>query len=131
VRILLVEDNAMIGNAVYDHLRSESWTVDWTMCLASAIDALESNFYNVIVLDLRLPDGSGLDLLHRVSATAEPTPVIIMTAYDQLTDRIQGISIGAVDYIVKPFALSQLVARLRNIVAGKHSRTSHTFSRVG
>lgn len=115
VRVLLVEDNIAIGNAVQDHLRAEGWEVDWTMDLASSIAAVASNPYDAIALDLRLPDGSGLDLLQGIATGVGSTPVIIMSAYDQLTDRMTGLGIGAVDYMVKPFSLSELVARMRGI----------------
>jgi two-component system, OmpR family, response regulator len=116
VQVLLVEDNVAIGNAVHDHLRAEDWAVDWRLDLASANLAVSAQRYDAIALDLRLPDGSGLELLRKIGTMEYSTPVVIMTAYDQLSDQMQGLGIGAVDYIVKPFALSELVARLRRLM---------------
>ncbi|TWB61197.1 response regulator receiver domain-containing protein [Rhizobium sp. ERR 922] len=113
VRLLLVEDNILIGNAVQDHLRAEGWSVDWSMDLESARGAVAAEAHDVMLLDLRLPDGSGLDLLKLMEARGETTPVIVMSAYDQLSDQMTAMNIGAVDYLVKPFALSEMAVRVR------------------
>ncbi|MEF0942521.1 response regulator [Rhizobium sp. BR 362] len=139
MRILLVEDNATIGNAVQDHLLAEGWTVDWSTDLRSAMTAVAAGAYSVVLLDLRLPDGSGLELLKYMGKKAEKadsTPVIIMSAYDQLSDQITGMSIGAVDYLIKPFGLGELTARIRRATTsssvGKfgHCR-SHILPKAG
>ncbi|WFU07907.1 response regulator [Rhizobium sp. CB3090] len=113
MRILLVEDNATIGNAVQDHLLAEGWAVDWSMNLRTAMTAVAGEAYDVVLLDLRLPDGSGLELLRYMGPKVSSMPVIIMSAYDQLSDQMAGMSIGAVDYLIKPFGLSELTARIR------------------
>ncbi|MFT4182218.1 MAG: response regulator [Rhizobium sp.] len=118
MRVLLVEDDVTIGNAVQDHLRAEGFVVDWSMDLRSARAAVAASLYNVVLLDLRLPDGSGLELLRSMGTRAGATPVIILSAYDQISDRMNGLSIGAVDYLVKPFGLAELSARVRKAVAG-------------
>lgn len=118
MRVLLVEDDATIGNAVQDHLRAEGFAVDWSMDLRSARAAFAACLYNVVLLDLRLPDGSGLELLRSMGTRTEVTPVIILSAYDQISDRMNGLKIGAVDYLVKPFGLAELAARIRKAVAG-------------
>lgn len=116
MRVLLVEDNATIGNAVQDHLFAEGFVVDWSMDLGAAKTAVARGHYDVILLDLRLPDGSGLDLLTSMRAQIGATPVIILSAYDQISDQMAGLSIGAVDYLVKPFGLAELTARIRRAV---------------
>ncbi|WP_436028730.1 response regulator [Rhizobium rhizogenes] len=116
VRVLLVEDNATIGNAVQDHLFAEGFVVDWSMDLGSAKTAVARGRYDVVLLDLRLPDGSGLDLLKSMGTRVGTTPVIILSAYDQISDQMTGLSIGAVDYLVKPFGLAELTARIRKAV---------------
>ncbi|MBM7049948.1 response regulator transcription factor [Rhizobium lusitanum] len=113
MRVLLVEDNPIIGNAVQDHLRAEGWSVDWSITLESATVAVAARAYDVILLDLRLPDGSGLALLGHMEARADSTPVIVMSAYDQLSDQMTAMGIGAVDYLVKPFGLAEMTARIR------------------
>ena len=115
MRVLLVEDNPIIGNAVQDHLRAEGWSVDWSMTLESAMAAVADGAYDAILLDLRLPDGSGLALLKDMEARADLTPVIVMSAYDQLSDQMTAMSIGAVDYLVKPFGLAEMTVRIRKV----------------
>lgn len=113
MRVLLVEDNPIIGNAVQDHLRAEGWSVDWSMTLESAKTILGAKAHDVVLLDLRLPDGSGLDVLKHMKINGNSTPVIVMSAYDQLSDQMTAISIGAVDYLVKPFGLAEMTVRVR------------------
>ncbi len=120
MRLLLVEDNPIIGNAVQDHLHAEGWSVDWSMSLESAIAAIAAATHNVVLLDLRLPDGSGLDLLKLMEARGDATPVIVTSAYDQLSDQMAAMSIGAIDYLVKPFALAEMAVRVRK--AARHGR---------
>jgi len=136
VRVLLVEDNAIIGNAVQDHLLAEGFAVDWSMDLGAAKMAVAGGHYDLVLLDLRLPDGSGLDLLKSMEAQVGTTPVIILSAYDQISDQMTGLSIGAVDYLVKPFGLAELTARIRKAVmpaAAGRSRNdrSRLLPRVG
>nr|WP_153364954.1 response regulator [Rhizobium sp. ICMP 5592] len=123
VRVLLVEDNATIGNAVQDHLLAEGFAVDWSMDLGAAKMAVAGGHYDMILLDLRLPDGSGLDLLKSMEAQVGTTPVIILSAYDQISDQMTGLSIGAVDYLVKPFGLAELTARIRRAVKTRDDRS--------
>lgn len=113
MRVLLVEDNPIIGNALRDHLLAEGWLVDWSMTLESATASVAADTHDVILLDLRLPDGSGLDVLKHMEICGDLTPVIVMSAYDQLSDQITAIDIGAVDYLVKPFGLAEMVMRVR------------------
>lgn len=113
MRVLLVEDNPIIGNAVQDHLCAEGWSVDWAMTLESAMAAVAAEALDVVLLDLRLPDGSGLDVLRHMEMRGNSTPVIVMSAYDQLSDQMAAIRTGAVDYLVKPFGLAEMAVRVR------------------
>ncbi|NEI69926.1 response regulator [Rhizobium lusitanum] len=122
MRLLLVEDNPIIGNAVRDHLCADGWSVDWSMNLESATGAVAAEPRDVVLLDLRLPDGSGLDVLKLMGARGDSTPVVVISAYDQLSDQIAAMRSGAVDYLVKPFALAEMAARVRK--AAMHGRLS-------
>jgi two-component system OmpR family response regulator len=123
MRILLVEDDPALGSAVCDFLARESYIVDCVASLASAQACLQEDFA-VVVLDLGLPDGDGLSLLPLLQRKGEPPAVLILTANDRLSDRVRGLDAGADDYLVKPFDLAELAARLRALVrrrAGRHS----------
>lgn len=115
MRVLLVEDDALLGAAVRDHVLAEGHAVDWVMRLAEAEDCRSVAHYNLILLDLMLPDGRGLDFLKRIRSGGDTTPVIILTARDQLSDRISGLNTGADDYLVKPFELAELTARIGSV----------------
>jgi two-component system OmpR family response regulator len=112
LRVLLVEDDRTLGEAVRDHVTSGDNAVDWMKTIDSAASALSTTVYSVILLDLRLPDGSGITLLRDLRARGVTTPVIILTAHDQISDRIEGLNSGADDYLVKPFNLGELTARM-------------------
>jgi len=112
MRILLVEDDSMLGEAVKDRLSIESHAVDWMKTIADSDDALNSIDYDLVLLDLMLPDGSGLSLLRDARSNGNTTPVIIMTARDQISERIAGLNAGADDYLVKPCDLDELIARV-------------------
>lgn len=112
MRILLVEDDETIGGAVRDHVAAMSHAVDWVKHLSDAEEAAGAVHYGLILLDLQLPDGSGVDFLKKLRRKPDETPVIILTARDQISDRIEGLNSGADDYLVKPFNLGELSARL-------------------
>ncbi|WP_443751018.1 response regulator [Asticcacaulis solisilvae] len=114
MRILLVEDDAMLGDALKTGLQQAGYTVDWLKDGEDGRTALAANPYEAAILDINLPSISGLDLLKSLRTTSD-VPVVIMTARDGLDDRIQGLDLGADDYIVKPFALAELLARLRAV----------------
>jgi two-component system, OmpR family, response regulator len=116
VRVLLVEDDQSLGEAVRDHLLSQGHAVDWMTCIEDAELSRASVGYRLVLLDLRLPDGSGIDFLSAMRQRGDLTPVIILTAHDQISDRIEGLNSGADDYLVKPFDLGELSARLLAVV---------------
>ncbi|MDP2285186.1 MAG: response regulator transcription factor [Pseudohongiella sp.] len=112
MRVLLIEDTTGLGEAVRDQIGDDGHAVDWVQTLRAAQTSVRSTTYNLILLDLMLPDGYGIEFLKRLRATGNPTPVIILTARDQVSDRIAGLNAGADDYLVKPFDLSELSARV-------------------
>ena len=112
MRVLLVEDDDTLGQAVRDHVLANGHAVDWMQTAEDAALAAATVGYGLILLDLRLPDGSGIDILKNLRAANNPVPVIILTAHDQISDRIQGLNAGADDYLVKPFNLDELTARM-------------------
>ncbi|UZE96147.1 response regulator [Alkalimarinus alittae] len=112
MRILLVEDAEGLGEVIQDQIADEGHAVDWVKCISHAESSLRTTHYDLILLDLMLPDGSGIDLLKQIRKSGETTPVIILTARDQISDRINGLNAGADDYLVKPFDLSELSARI-------------------
>ncbi len=113
MRLLLVEDSADVAEPILQFVRGEGHAVDHAPDAASARAALDVAAYACVILDLGLPDGSGLDILRSMRAAKDQTPVIIATARDQISDRIAGLDAGADDYIVKPFDLRELAARIR------------------
>ncbi len=115
MRVLLVEDDATLGAAVRDQIAADGHAVDWAQRLDAAADYLVATPYDLILLDLMLPDGRGLPWLARLRARGEATPVIILTALDAIGDRIAGLDAGADDYLVKPFDLAELSARLKAV----------------
>lgn len=115
MRVLLVEDEPHIGSAVQEHLAGGGHAVDWVQQLHGADDAVRTIAYDAMLLDLHLPDGNGLDLLRTLRRDGEALAVIILTARDQVSDRIEGLKTGADDYLVKPFDLHELSARLRAV----------------
>ncbi|MBS1001209.1 response regulator transcription factor [Acetobacter persici] len=112
MRILIVEDEPHLGAAVQERVRQAGHTVDWFTTLEDARAALAAVQYDVLLLDLGLPDGSGRTLLREIRQTSSPLAVLITTAEDQVSDRIAGLSEGADDYLAKPYDLDELVARI-------------------
>lgn len=129
MRVLLVEDDAILGKAVRDHIAA-SHSLDWVTRLDAAREHLDSAAYDLILLDLMLPDGLGVSFLRKLRAAGSVVPVIILTALDQLSDRIEGLDAGADDYMVKPFDLSELSSRL-NAVARRYSGNPNPLIEIG
>lgn len=112
MRILLIEDDYVLGEAMRDQVRADGHGVDWMQRLDDARAALLTVTYGLVLLDLNLPDGRGLDLLRQLRRDGNPVPVIITTAQDQIAVRIDGLNAGADDYLVKPFDLNEMSARV-------------------
>jgi DNA-binding response OmpR family regulator/signal transduction histidine kinase len=115
MRILLIEDDTVLGAAVRDQIAADGQSVDWVTRLDAAGDAVRATSYDLILLDLMLPDGRGIGFLKGLRARGDVTPVIILTALDQVSDRIEGLNAGADDYLVKPFDLAELSARIGSV----------------
>ncbi|RMD64862.1 MAG: DNA-binding response regulator [Alphaproteobacteria bacterium] len=130
MRVLLIEDEPYLGQAVQEHVARGGHAVDWVQRLDEADAALRTVDYGVILLDLHLPDGRGLDLLRTLRRRGDKRPVIILTARDQIRDRIEGLNAGADDYLVKPFDLDELVARIL-AVARRYGGNPNPVVRVG
>jgi two-component system OmpR family response regulator len=130
VRILLIEDDYVLGEAIRDHVRADGHGVDWMQRLDDARAALDTVEYGLILLDLSLPDGRGLDLLKQLRRAGNPVPVIVTTAQDQVTIRIEGLNAGADDYLVKPFDLDELSARV-SAVARRYAGLAAPQLRLG
>jgi two-component system response regulator QseB len=116
MRLLLVEDDAMIGRAVRQGLGDAGFTVDWATDGRAAELALANGVYDLAVLDLGLPGKDGMTVLRELRARRDPLPVLIVTARDAVPDRIEGLNAGADDYVLKPFDLDELVARVRALL---------------
>ena len=123
MRILLVEDDRMIAQAVSDGLKSARYAVDWVNNGNMAEQTLSSQQYDLILLDLGLPGQDGLQLLNRLRQKKNNTPVLIVTARDDLDSRLAGLDGGADDYIIKPFDLSELLARIRAVLRRQNGQS--------
>jgi two-component system, OmpR family, response regulator QseB len=113
MNVLLVEDDIDIGNGVRIALTDQGMTVVWVRRLSDAMTSLETAAHDIVLLDLGLPDGDGISLLQRLRRERQSLPVLILTARDALADKLLGLDAGADDYLVKPFALAELLSRLR------------------
>jgi two-component system OmpR family response regulator len=116
MRVLLIEDDTMVGAAVEQALRDAAYAVDWVTDGETAIHVAESEAYEVALLDLGLPLADGREVLRRLRALGRKLPVIIVTARDGVDDRIDGLDLGADDYLVKPFEIRELLARMRAVL---------------
>ncbi|AQT42123.1 response regulator transcription factor [Bartonella sp. W8122] len=130
MRVLLIEDDKSLGRAVRDHLVNQNNAIDWAENLEDAYAAVSTTRYDFILLDLRLPDGSGLDFLKNIRTKNLTSPVVILTAHDQISERIEGLNSGADDYIVKPFDLYELTARI-GAVARRTNGLSKSEIKIG
>jgi DNA-binding response OmpR family regulator len=116
MRLLLVEDDAMIGESLHEALASENYAVDWVRDGRSAELALDNGVYDLLLLDLGLPKKQGLQILSELRQRGGDVPVLIITARDATADRVAGLDAGADDYLVKPFDLDELFARVRALL---------------
>lgn len=115
MRVLLVEDDRMIGEAVEQALKDAKYAVDWVRDGLTAINTIEHQTYDLVLLDLGLPKKDGFDVLRSIRGRGNSVSLLIMTARDATRDRIQGLDLGADDYIVKPFEMGELLARMRAV----------------
>ena len=122
MRLLLAEDDTMIGEAVRAGLRRQGFAVDWVRDGVAAEQALLAEDYDACLLDLGLPRKAGLDVLRRLRERGSMLPVLVLTARDAITDRVDGLDAGADDYVVKPFDLAELAARIRAVTRRKGGR---------
>jgi len=119
MRVLLVEDDPMIGEAIEGALRDAAYAVDWAKNGLTALQALSCQHYDLVLLDLGLPGKDGLEVLRTIRANNNPVPLLIITARDALDDRLSGLDGGADDYVLKPFAMAELLARIRAVLRRK------------
>ena len=131
MRILLVEDDRPLGEGIRTALKPEGYTVDWLQDGASALHALSYESFDLAILDLGLPRLDGLEVLKRLRAAANAVPVLVLTARDATTDRIAGLDAGADDYLVKPFDVDELKARLRALLRRRFNRPEPTLEYRG
>ena len=116
MRVLLVEDDEMIGQSLSQALERNGWSVDWVKDGLLAQSALADGDYACVLLDLGLPKRDGVEVLRQARARGDATPVLVLTARDGLDDRIGGLDLGADDYLVKPYELGELLARMRAVI---------------
>jgi two-component system response regulator QseB len=130
MRVLLVEDDRMIAQGLQTALRQDGYAVDWMGDGRAADAALHNARFDLVLLDLGLPERDGLSVLRELRRRGDATPVIILTARDDTQDRIDGLDAGADDYIVKPFDLDEVAARMRSVLRRANGRADPTI-RVG
>jgi two-component system, OmpR family, response regulator len=128
MRILLIEDEAALARPLKEHLEVDMNIVEWFATLDDAESALRALDYDVVLLDLQLPDGDGLAFLSKVRGLHIHTPVIILTARDKVSDRIDGLNRGADDYVIKPFDLDEVQARVHTVCRRNADQTTNTVS---
>jgi len=131
MRVLLVEDDLMIGESARTALRGDGIAVDWTRDGKSADLALQTGRYDMVLLDLGLPSRDGLEVLYALRARKDRTPVLIVTARDAVQDRVRGLDAGADDYLVKPFDLDELSARMRSLLRRSAGRAEPVIEHLG
>ncbi|MGZ4980754.1 MAG: response regulator [Methylobacter sp.] len=123
MRLLLVEDDEILGDGLVEGLKMEGYAVDWLTNGKLADEALKTNSYELIVLDLNLPDMEGLDILKALRGRKDETPVMVLTAKDTVPDRVIGLDSGADDFVIKPFELDEVCARLRALARRNEGRS--------
>jgi DNA-binding response OmpR family regulator len=128
MRLLLVEDDAAIAESVSSLLTSQGYLVDWTRKGEPVANSVERDRYDAIILDIGLPGIDGFEVLRRVRNEGNTVPVLILTARDAIDDRVRGLELGADDYLVKPFALAELLARIRALSRRKQATLDRKLS---
>lgn len=128
MRVLLVEDDPMIGEAIQGALKDASYAADWVKNGQTALTTLGCQHYDLVLLDLGLPGKDGLDVLASIRAKDNPIPLLIITARDGLDDRLRGLDGGADDYVLKPFEIAELLARMRAVMRRKGGNAAPVLS---
>lgn len=128
MRVLLVEDDLMIGEAVQEALKDASYAVDWVKDGHTALTTLSHQHYDLVLLDLGLPGKDGLQVLAAIRSGGNPIPLLVVTARDGLDDRLRGLDGGADDYVLKPFEMAELLARIRAVQRRKSGNASPVLS---
>lgn len=128
MRVLLVEDDPMIGDAIQSALKDASYAADWVRNGQTALSALDCQYYDMVLLDLGLPGKDGLDVLAAIRDKNNPVPLLIITARDGLHDRLCGLDGGADDYVAKPFEMVELLARMRAVLRRKGGSSTPVLS---
>jgi two-component system, OmpR family, response regulator QseB len=131
MRLLLVEDDEILGDGLAAGLKMEGYAVDWLTNGKLADEALKMNCYELVVLDLNLPDMDGLSILRALRARKDETPVLVLTAKDTVPDRVEGLDSGADDFVIKPFELDEVCARLRALARRNEGRSTPTIEYKG
>ncbi len=131
MRLLLVEDDLMIGESVLDALRAEHYAVDWVRDGAAADTALRTQSYDCVLLDLGLPRRDGLEVLRELRARKDRSPVLVVTARDAVEQRVAGLDAGADDYLLKPYDLDELLARVRALLRRSAGRAEPVYEHQG
>lgn len=131
MRVLLVEDDPGLGSGLQQALKYEGYTLDWLTDGVQALQALETDHFDLVLLDLGLPRLDGLSVLRQVRAQGKVTPILILTARDAVQDRIDGLDSGADDYLIKPFDITELKARIRALLRRSSGRAQPTISLRG
>ncbi|MBB5191661.1 two-component system OmpR family response regulator [Silvimonas terrae] len=128
MRVLLVEDDPMIGDAIQSALKDQTYAVDWVRNGQIAINTVACQYYDAVLLDLGLPGKDGLGVLQSLRRQGNAVPVLIITARDALSDRVDGLDAGADDYLLKPFEMAELLARIRAVIRRKNGVISPLMS---
>jgi two-component system response regulator QseB len=130
MHILLVEDDLDLGNALQKVLKSEQWSCEWVRTAANAKKFIQHSLYDCVLLDLSLPDGSGLELLDTWRQSGLVLPIIVITAQSSLDARLTGLNNGADDFVLKPFNPAELIARV-NAVVRRYIKQAHSTWKLG
>jgi two-component system, OmpR family, response regulator len=128
MRLLLVEDDPALANSTMRAMQSHGWTVDWSVRGEPVVQSVSQDHYDLVILDIGLPGIDGFETLRRMRAQGNTTPVLILTARDAIQDRVRGLEGGADDYLVKPFAIAELVARARVLTRRAQARSEDALT---
>ena len=127
MRILLAEDDRLLGEGLLTGLKNDGYSVDWVQKGGAALSAITTTPYDAVILDIGLPEMSGLEVLSMARSKDITTPVLILTAQDAIEDRVKGLDAGADDYLTKPFSLDELYARLRALTRRSRGLSQQTI----